>query len=63
MEIKVKISKNNIAYKDKKTGADKEMRCIAFELPNGRSFNFLSDRFNYREFDYLTDLIDGNTKI
>ena len=60
MKIEVKISKAKIAYKDKKTGADKELKCVAFELPNGKSFNFVSDRFNYREFDYLTDLIDGN---
>ena len=58
MEIKVKISKSTIAYKDKKTGEDKTMKAIVFELPNGGNFNFLSGRFTYREFDYLNDLID-----
>ena len=59
MEINVKISKVKIAYKDKKTGADKELKCIEFTLPNESTFNFVSDRFNYRVYDYLNDLIDG----
>ena len=57
MEIKVKISKGTIAYKDKKTNEDKKMDCVVFELPNGKTFNFISNRFNYREYDYLIDLI------
>lgn len=57
-EVNVKISKNKINFKDKKTGADSEMKVIVMEFPNGAKTNLASNRYNYRAFDYLSDLIE-----
>jgi len=57
-DVTVKISKGQINFKDKKDGSDKSMNCIVLEMPNGATTNFVSDRFNYRVYDYLLDLIE-----
>ena len=62
MEVKVKISKGVINYKDKETGESKSMECVELEFPNAAKTNLVSSRFNYRVYDYLIDIIDGNTK-
>jgi hypothetical protein len=58
-EITVKISNGKIGYKDKTDGLAKEMGCVVLEFPNGKTTNLISNRFNYRVYDYLTDLING----
>ena len=62
-EITVKISKGKHSYKDKESGQQKEMDYIQFEFPNGKTDKYLSNRFNYRIYDYLLDVIDGKEKI
>ena len=58
-EITIKISKGKHGYKCKESGQTKEMEFIQFEFPNGKTDKYLSNRFNYRIYDYLLDVIDG----
>ena len=58
-EITIKISKARHKYKCKETGEQKEMDYVQFEFPNGKTDKYLSNRFNYRIYDYLVDVIDG----
>jgi hypothetical protein len=58
MEIKVTITKRTKEYKDKETGATRTMKLVVLTLPNKAELEISSNRFNYRAFDYLTELCD-----
>jgi hypothetical protein len=58
MTIEVKIAKGKINYTSKKDGSAKTAECIVVEFDNGKTINLFADRFNYRTFDYLNDLLD-----
>jgi len=58
-EIKVKISKGKVGYTSKKDGTAREMDCIVMDFGNDKQTKLFADRFNYRVFDYLNDLLDG----
>lgn len=55
-EIVVKVEKSVIKWTDKKTNAEKQMECIKLIFANGTTLNVVSDRFNYRTYDYLKEV-------
>lgn len=58
MEIKVNVSKKVKSGVSQKTGKPYEMKVVILTLPNGSEIEIISNRFNYRTFDYLIDLTD-----
>ena len=58
MEIKVTVSKKVRSGVSQKTGKPYEMKVVILTLPNGSEVEVVSNRFNYRTFDYLNDLVE-----
>jgi hypothetical protein len=58
MEIKVTVSKKTRSGIAKESGKPYEMKIVVLTLPNGGEVEVVSNRFNYRTFDYLNDLVE-----
>ena len=59
MKIEVTLSKDRKTGTSQKTGKPYDMEVVVLTLPNGNQIEVISNRFNYRTFDYLVDLIKG----
>ena len=58
-EIKVQVSQERKTGTSQKTGKPYDINVVVLTLPNGGQVEVISNRFNYRTFDYLIDLIKG----
>lgn len=58
-EIKILVDKETFPYTDKK-GKAKDFVRLSITLPNGTVFGLTENQYNYRAFDYLLQLFDGD---
>ena len=62
MENTFTVCKRNKPYKDKVTGAEKVIPLVVLTFSNGVELEVSSGRFNYKAFDYLTELAEKGGK-
>jgi len=57
MKVTIEISLGTVNFKDKETGEAKTMEKVICKLPSGRTFEVTSNRFTYRAFDDLLEML------